>query len=235
MKTRRDALGTMGLGLAGIVAGCSKDGSAVSDSGGVDSSSPVDTGEPIDTVDTAPPIDTGERISCTPGTDERETCSETPERGEGPYYVEGSPERVNINPNDEDGDRLRVTCRVTDLACVPLAGVLVQFWHCAPEGAYDMESAEMRFRGHATTDADGWFCFETLRPPNYPDEADPTHILPQHIHAKIDHAGYQARTFQLKFADDPYLDDGDDRVVVTPEEGDDGWLEATWYFGLVPE
>ena len=59
--------------------------------------------------------------------------------------------------------------------CQPIAGAVMDFWHCDDAGVYD--NAGFRYRGHQFTDASGAYRLRTIRPGKYP--ARTQHILLQ--------------------------------------------------------
>lgn len=120
-------------------------------------------------------------------------CVARPEQTEGPYFVDEALNRTDIRSDPTDrsvspGARLDVTLRVSRLgggACAPLAGAVVDLWHCDALGIYSdvsdpsFDTTGKKFlRGLQVTGADGAARFTTIYPGWYPGRA-------VHIHFKI--------------------------------------------------
>jgi catechol 1,2-dioxygenase len=97
----------------------------------------------------------------------------------GPFYVPGSPERARGDTmlvDDDDGDRVVIRGRITDIDGQPIEGAVLDCWQNATAGFYavqqpDVQSAE-NLRGIYTTDADGSYAIRTVRPVPYPIPSD---------------------------------------------------------------
>ena len=97
----------------------------------------------------------------------------------GPFYVPNSPPRAKgetmlVDP--DEGDRVVIRGRVTDVDGNPLAGATLDCWQNATHGFYavqqpDVQSAE-NLRGIYTTDGDGTYEIRTVRPVPYPIPSD---------------------------------------------------------------
>jgi protocatechuate 3,4-dioxygenase beta subunit len=137
----------------------------------------------------------------------QQRCIVRPQQTEGPYYVDSRLNRsdIRVDPVNEQarpGVPLQVTFRVSSLsgesACVPLAGAMVDVWHCDASGiysdvadaAYDT-SGQKFLRGYQITDAAGAARFQTIYPGWYPGRS-------VHIHYKV-RAGQQEFTSQIYF------------------------------------
>ena len=117
-------------------------------------------------------------------------CIATPAQMEGPFFTETQLNRSDIrsDPSDKsvkDGVPLTLTLRVSSVTargCAPLAGAMVDLWHCDAAGAYsdsDRGTAGKRFlRGYQVTDGAGAVSFTTIYPGWYPGRA-------VHIHFKV--------------------------------------------------
>lgn len=83
----------------------------------------------------------------------------------------------------------------------PAPGIMVFAYHTDARGHYDVSSAgahSWRLKGWATTDAEGAFEFQTIRPAPYPGRTTPSHV-----HVSIEGPGVQRRWVQeLWFEDD---------------------------------
>jgi protocatechuate 3,4-dioxygenase beta subunit len=192
--SRREMLGLMGSTAAAItLAGCG--GSEQSGSGESTSSSTAETtnGAGTETAST--------------------TCVVRPEQTEGPYYVDTGLARSDIR-EEREGVPLDLTFNVSRVdegdvsACGPLAGVMVDVWHCDALGEYsgvednaagDFDTrGETFLRGYQLTDENGTARFTTIYPGWYQGRA-------VHIHFTIrdspeSQQGYEF-TSQLYFDD----------------------------------
>lgn len=120
-------------------------------------------------------------------------CVARPQMTAGPYFVEGALERTDIRPDPATGEvsagkplelAFRVS-RITESACVPLAGAIVDVWQCDALGVYSdvadpsLDTRGRKFlRGWQATDAEGLARFTTVYPGWYPGRA-------VHIHFKV--------------------------------------------------
>jgi protocatechuate 3,4-dioxygenase beta subunit len=139
-------------------------------------------------------------------------CVLTPAQTEGPYFVDERLQRADVRVDPADGSTrpgalLQLTLRVASVdgaGCVPLAGAIVDIWHCDAKGVYS-DVNDMSFgtrgskflRGYQVTDADGRVRFTTIYPGAYPGRA-------VHIHFKVRANGRNAPrdfTSQLYFDD----------------------------------
>lgn len=115
----------------------------------------------------------------------------TPQQTEGPYFVDGMPNRSDIRSDTskgsvEQGIPLRLVIHVYDVdngSCVPLRGAKVDIWHANSQGVYsavkDMGTAQENFlRGYQVTDNNGTVHFTTIYPGWYEGRAI-------HIHDKV--------------------------------------------------
>ena len=115
----------------------------------------------------------------------------TPQQIEGPYFVDGMPNRSDIRSDTsnglmEQGIPLRLVFHVygiSDDSCIPVKGAKVDVWHANSQGIYsaveDMETAKNNFlRGYQMTDENGTVVFTTIYPGWYEGRAI-------HIHDKV--------------------------------------------------
>ncbi|SFC19602.1 dioxygenase [Streptomyces aidingensis] len=165
---------------------------------------------------------------------------------QGPYHVPdavlltGQPYILPMR-EDEPGEPMLFTGRVTDLDGAPLAGVLVDMWQAGNDGTYsgfvgDAPEGNLRARLH--TGEDGTFTVRTIRPAPYriPDSGPTGELLgmlgrhtwrPAHFHFILTADGREPLTTQLYFRGDPWLDEGDvvgavkDSLVIDVREGTD--------------
>ncbi|MEU3662059.1 carbohydrate-binding protein [Streptomyces sp. NPDC032940] len=118
----------------------------------------------------------------------------TPAQMEGPYFKPNSPLRTDLAVPGTAGTPLTVSGYVFGRNCVPLPGVLLDFWQADVAGAYDM--AGYTFRGHQFTDSTGAFTLRTIVPGLYPGRT-------RHIHVKAQAPGEPVLTTQLYFPGEP--------------------------------
>ncbi len=151
----------------------------------------------------------------------RAACPPTARQPEGPFYPvaivehDGDLTRVAGATGRAAGEVIAVTGRVTDAACRPLPGAVIELWQANMHGRYDhpRDAAGGRpldpaFQGYArlTADADGAYRFVTIIPGAYPASAD--WVRPPHIHFKAHATGLASLTTQMYFAGHP-LNDAD--------------------------
>lgn len=144
----------------------------------------------------------------------------------GPFFREGAPElpagsSIIANPSVPE---IVMYGRVTDNDGTPIAGALVQAWQTNEHGWYNLQvegGADMDMRGNFRTDADGRYCFRTVRPLGYSIPMDgPVGDLvhkqnrhgfrPSHIHFLIGAPGHRELVTALYFGDDDHI--GSDTV-----------------------
>jgi protocatechuate 3,4-dioxygenase beta subunit len=196
--SRREMLALMGSTAAAItLAGCG---------GSEKSGEPGSGGGTTGASTTAGTAGTGAQTAST-------TCVVRPEQTEGPYYVDTGLERSDIR-EEREGVPLELTFNVSRVdqgditACGPLAGAIVDVWHCDALGEYsgvednaagDFDTrGETFLRGYQVTDENGVARFATIYPGWYQGRA-------VHIHFTIrdspeSEQGYEF-TSQLYFDD----------------------------------
>jgi len=133
-------------------------------------------------------------------------CVATPEQTEGPFYLDTRLERSDIRSDSAGGPVRAGTPLTLELAvsrtsaagCAPLAGAIVDVWHCDADGAYSGTRGSQRFlRGYQVSDATGRVRFVTIYPGWYSGRA-------VHIHFKV-RSGFSELTSQFYF-DDSFSD-----------------------------
>ncbi len=112
-------------------------------------------------------------LAATPSCDD----GATPRQTAGPFYKPQSPLRTSLIEAGMEGDKLKLTGRILSTACQPVAGAVLDFWHCDASGNYDNRG--FRFRGHQFSDAQGRFSLETLMPGIYPGRTRHMHVIVQ--------------------------------------------------------
>jgi protocatechuate 3,4-dioxygenase beta subunit len=180
--TRREALAFLGATGALFFLGCSDSSATSSDTGDTSSS-----------------------------------CVVRPELTEGPYYVDEELLRSDIRSDPSDGTirpgaLLALTFNVSTAAsnaCSPLAGAIVDMWHCDALGVYSdvsdpsfNTSGKKFLRGYQVTGSDGVARFTTIYPGWYQGRA-------VHIHFKIRSAASAASAYEFTsqlFFDDSLTD-----------------------------
>ena len=113
-------------------------------------------------------------------------------------HAKGS--RVRIVTPDEPGQRMIVAGRVLRADGKPAGGTLVYVYQTNHEGVYEGGSGNARLFGYLTTDPQGRFEVETIRPAGYP-RTD----APQHIHVEVFPEDGSRLTTEILFEDDPRL------------------------------
>jgi protocatechuate 3,4-dioxygenase beta subunit len=154
--------------------------------------------------------------SSDPG-DSSSSCVVRPELTEGPYYVDEELERSDIRSDPSDGTirpgaLLALTFNVSSAAsnaCSPLAGAIVDVWHCDALGVYSdvsdpsFDTSGKKFlRGYQVTGSDGVARFTTIYPGWYQGRA-------VHIHFKIRSAASASSAYEFTsqlFFDDSLTD-----------------------------
>jgi protocatechuate 3,4-dioxygenase beta subunit len=134
-------------------------------------------------------------------------CVVRPQQTEGPYYVDEKLDRADIRSDPASGERRPgavldlsfSVSRVSGGGCAPLAGAVVDVWHCDALGAYsDVRDpggstvGQKFLRGYQTTSAVGLARFTTIYPGWYQGRA-------VHIHFKIRTTAAQEFTSQIYF------------------------------------
>lgn len=132
------------------------------------------------------------------------SCVLTPDRTEGPYFVDEKLNRsdIRVDPSDgaaQPGTPLTLTLVVVDAAndCAPVAGAQVDIWHANAVGRYSNVASEgttgkRYLRGFQATDAAGRVTFTTIYPGWYPGRAI-------HIHFKVRAPNGTSFTSQMFF------------------------------------
>lgn len=189
LLTRREMIKLFGGATLALLVGCGPDGS-----GGQGDGSPAAT--------------TAAEASL-PG------CIVRPELTEGPFFVDEMLNRSDIRTDPatdavSEGTPLTLNFKVSQIAsgaCVPLAGAMVDIWHCDAAGRYSDVSAndtvgQKFLRGFQTTDASGNATFQTIYPGWYPGRT-------VHIHFKIraDNEAGQGQEFTSQLFFDEALTD----------------------------
>ncbi|MER3328704.1 MAG: twin-arginine translocation signal domain-containing protein, partial [Candidatus Kapaibacterium sp.] len=157
--------------------------------------------------------------------------------GEGPFYTDNPPikEDGQIAKENEAGQRIRISGRVTNLDCTEiLSGSIVDVWHANDAGEYD--NTGYNLRGKVIANEQGFYMFETILPGKY---LNGSRYRPSHIHFKITPPDFPTLTTQLYFEGDTSIEDdaaaslksgqydASDRIIPL-SESIDGIMEGTW-------
>ena len=159
------------------------------------------------------------RAPCVSAAESALACVASPEQTEGPYFVDERLNRSDIRSDPSDGSvreglPLTLSLVVSSVAagkCAPLAGAMVDVWHCDAAGVYSdvndpgANTIGRKFlRGYQVTDARGVVQFTTVYPGWYEGRA-------VHIHFKV--RGTAAAKRGYEFTSQFYFDDAfSDRV-----------------------
>ena len=143
----------------------------------------------------------------------------------GPWYVPGSPERKSgesMLEDDDDGDRVVVRGRVTDVDGAPIAGAILDCWQNGTDLFYAVQRpdlhSEFNLRGIYTTDDDGYYEIRAVRPLAYPIPSDgPVGAMlkannrnwmrPGHLHVWAKGAGFKDLITHVFDEASPHLHD----------------------------
>jgi len=153
-----------------------------------------------------------------------EVCELTRDDIEGPYWLDGSPERSNLRDAGET-PLLDLHIEVLDQDCGPIPGAWVDVWHADASGDYDKSG--WSYRGHHYANDAGASLLETIVPGLYPGRTS-------HIHVKVSGVAPDVLTTQLYFPGFPE-NEWDafyhpDLEVTLIKEDDDGNMVASFTF-----
>lgn len=140
-----------------------------------------------------------------------QACLGTPQQEVGPFYPkikrEQNTDLVEVKGKNAKakGEIIYVEGIVMNIACRPLAGVVVEIWQACSSGRYDHEldtnpadiDPNFQYFGRAITDNKGYYRFRTIIPGSYPVDKD--WARPPHIHFKVQKRGYQELITQMYF------------------------------------
>ncbi|TCB99873.1 protocatechuate dioxygenase [Micromonospora zingiberis] len=124
VSRRRLIAGIGSVGLAGLLAACTRGGTVT-----------TSTGETI-----APQATTTSDLTSL--FDGANTCTLAASTTQGPYYFDADKIRSDIR-EDREGVRLRLAIRLQDSEqCAPLSNAVVEIWHCDAAGLYSGAEAQ---------------------------------------------------------------------------------------------
>ncbi|MBT7481202.1 MAG: T9SS type A sorting domain-containing protein [Flavobacteriales bacterium] len=132
-------------------------------------------------------------------------CDESTEDayGQGPFYTANAPSIQNnmLADSNEIGTRLILSGQVYNLECSEvIPNTEIDIWHANDDGDYD--NSGYNLRGKTTTNSQGFYVFETIKPGLYLNGAT---YRPSHFHFKITPPNFPTLITQLYFAGDPYI------------------------------
>ena len=206
LLSRREALALLGAAGAAMLAAC-----APGQSGTAQPASAV--AQAPSSVPTLAPSSVPAQATAVTNTTVLPSCIVRPELTEGPYFVDEKIERSDIRSDPSDGSvkeglPLQIAFAVSQInsnGCAPLAGAIVDIWHCDVEGVYSdatdpgFNTLGKKFlRGYQVTDANGLAQFTTIYPGWYQGRT-------VHIHFKIRAGAGSGATHE--FASQLFFDD----------------------------
>jgi len=180
-------LGTVSAAGAVVLVGCGPDETPTQAA----TSAPAQSG--ATTAPTQAAANPTEAAASTEASGSLPTCVVKPEMTEGPYFVDEKLNRSDIRSDPSDGSvsegvPFQLVFRVSKIdmtVCSPLAGAVVDVWHCDALGVYsDVQDPSFNtqgkkfLRGYQETDASGTATFLTIYPGWYQGRT-------VHIHFKI--------------------------------------------------
>jgi protocatechuate 3,4-dioxygenase beta subunit len=212
--SRREVLSLLGLtGAATLFAGCQPVGPAAGSAAQPTAAAVTGAGR------AAPAAATAGSSAQSP----LPACIARPAMTEGPYFVDGMLNRSDIRSDPDTGvvkagAPLLLTFRISEIgssACTPLAGALVDVWHCDANGVYSGVTdrsfdtkGQKWLRGYQVTDENGTAAFTTIYPGWYPGRTI-------HIHFKVRTAPDAAQGHE--FTSQLFFDDAlSDQVLAQP-------------------
>lgn len=151
-----------------------------------------------------------------------ETCRQTSQQPEGPFYPVDDQSDKNHDLTQIEGHSQRALGEVVilkglvlDQECRPVWGALVDIWQACHSGRYnhprDPNTAPLdpnfQYWGQCLTNKKGEYAFKTIKPGPYPAGDD--WIRPPHIHVKVHYKGREELTTQLYFKDERRLNSSD--------------------------
>jgi protocatechuate 3,4-dioxygenase beta subunit len=200
--SRREIVRLLALSGAAVIVGCKPNASG-------------------DTVASIADSGTTTRLATASGTTALPACVVRPELTVGPYFVDKQVNRSDIRSDPASGaisagTPLALTFNVSRVDgghCAPLAGAMVDVWHCDARGEYSgvndrmigFDTVGQKFlRGYQITDAGGRASFTTIYPGWYQGRTVHVHFkvrTPAATAQAADTAGTYEFTSQLFFDD----------------------------------
>jgi len=136
----------------------------------------------------------------------------TPSQVTGPFYKNTFDQKnsdLTYNNGRASGEIIKITGRIMDVNCNPLANCKISVWQANVYGKYnhpgDSSDRPMDpfFNGYSkfNNDENGQYTFLTIKPGSY--QAMGTWVRPPHIHIKIDTPIGKSLVTQLYFSGNP--------------------------------
>jgi protocatechuate 3,4-dioxygenase beta subunit len=141
----------------------------------------------------------------------------------GPFYRENAPvlEIGGDLIKDNEGDRVVFQGHVRSTTGEPIAGALLDMWQNAANGQYenvDPSQPDYSLRCRMRTDAEGYYCYSSIRPIAYevPDDGPGGEFMaatgrhcwrPAHLHARVSADGYGELVTEVFNTLDKYIDE----------------------------
>lgn len=130
-------------------------------------------------------------------------CSTTTDDILGPFYRKNAPNRIELNVQNKEGEKLSIQGTVYTNDCTtPLSNAKVEIWHASHHGEYDNETDNFEFRGTVYSNEEGKYEFSTILPGRY---LNGNTYRPSHIHFKVTATDHKELVTQLYFEGDPYI------------------------------
>jgi protocatechuate 3,4-dioxygenase beta subunit len=198
-------------------------------------------------------------VLAVPGLAFGQQCQETPHQEEGPFYLNSYDRTKPVIHNSDltavpgatglpEGQLIHVTGRITDDACRPIKGVMVEIWQANARGRYvhiadpNPQPKDPNFLGfgEAITDENGAYSFKTIKPGAYPVPGG--WVRPPHIHFKVHGGFYHMMVTQMYFAGEEHNDNDfllrsvpkeqQKRLIVEPSRPAESNTENQYVFNL---
>jgi protocatechuate 3,4-dioxygenase beta subunit len=147
---------------------------------------------------------------------------------------------LHLTTPAEPGEPLQVSGTVYAAdGRTPMAGAALYIYHTDIHGYYSpggREESKPRLKGNLTTDSQGRFLIQTIKPGAYPQGN-----VPAHVHVEISMEGSEKQFFELRFAGDPLISEarvkrareaGKFASILALEKGSDGVLRCQWSIRL---
>jgi protocatechuate 3,4-dioxygenase alpha subunit len=154
---------------------------------------------------------------------------QSPSQTVGPYFAQGllrEGDQVFTNvlvSEDTEGERIRIEGAVFDAEGRPIEDAMIEIWQANRHGRYNHPLDEQdkpldpQFRGHGrtSTDTEGYYRFETIKPGSVPGPGDSDQA--PHINVIVFARGMLSHAFtRIYFEDEPF--NQDDSVLMGIED-----------------
>ncbi len=116
----------------------------------------------------------------------------------------GAPSTGRLTPPGEPGTPLHVSGVVVTADGSPIRGASLYIYQTDHEGYYGVKPASdnrnPRLKLFLTSDQQGRWSFDTIKPGSYPNSR-----VPPHIHFEVSAAGRSPKRFEIVFEGDPFV------------------------------